>query len=174
MIGNPLISKFEKRLSGWKAKTLSRGSRLTLVNSVLTSLPLYWMSFYLSPKWGCDRIDKCKRNFLWYGDKECKGEWSNSVVWGDVCKPKNQGGMRVLDLKVMNQALLGKWLWKWFRKPDIVWVKITETAYFKSTRGWTVSNHADISLIWKIVMSNIDSFMCSTTVKVGTCDMVLF
>jgi hypothetical protein len=37
---------FEKRLSGWKANHLSYGGRLTLINSVLTSLPMFMMSIF--------------------------------------------------------------------------------------------------------------------------------
>ncbi|GJV00544.1 reverse transcriptase domain, reverse transcriptase zinc-binding domain protein [Tanacetum coccineum] len=37
-----VVEKFKKRLSDWKAKTLSFEGRLTLVKSVLGSLPLYY------------------------------------------------------------------------------------------------------------------------------------
>jgi hypothetical protein len=33
-----------------------------------------------------------------------------------VCLPKDQGGLGVLDLEVMNIALLSKWLWKLFNE----------------------------------------------------------
>jgi hypothetical protein len=36
--------RFEKRLSCWKAKHLSYGGRLTLINSMLSSLPMFMMS----------------------------------------------------------------------------------------------------------------------------------
>jgi hypothetical protein len=39
--------RFEKRLSSWKGKHLSTGGRLTLINSVLSILPMYMMSFSL-------------------------------------------------------------------------------------------------------------------------------
>jgi hypothetical protein len=42
--------RYEKRLSSWKGKHLSIGGRLTLVNSVLSSLPMYMMSFFAIPK----------------------------------------------------------------------------------------------------------------------------
>jgi hypothetical protein len=36
----------EKRLSGWKGKMLTTGGRLVLINSVLSSLPMFMMSFF--------------------------------------------------------------------------------------------------------------------------------
>ncbi|GKC79253.1 hypothetical protein Tco_1130027 [Tanacetum coccineum] len=42
----PVIEKFKNRLAEWKAKMMSFGGRLTLVNSVLGSLPLYYFSMF--------------------------------------------------------------------------------------------------------------------------------
>ena len=41
---------FEKRLCSRKEKHMSTGGRLTLINSVLSSLPMYMMSFFAIPK----------------------------------------------------------------------------------------------------------------------------
>ena len=46
----PLIERVEKRLATWKENALS-GGRLILVNSVLSSMPLYFMSFYYLSEW---------------------------------------------------------------------------------------------------------------------------
>ncbi|XP_039145736.1 uncharacterized protein LOC120282975 [Dioscorea cayenensis subsp. rotundata] len=43
-----LIAKVRDRLSSWKARQLSAGGRLILLNSVLSAIPMYWMSIYLS------------------------------------------------------------------------------------------------------------------------------
>jgi hypothetical protein len=42
--------RFEKKLSCWKAKKLCYGGRLPLINSVLSSLPLFMMPFFEIPK----------------------------------------------------------------------------------------------------------------------------
>ncbi|GJW63102.1 hypothetical protein Tco_0114986 [Tanacetum coccineum] len=44
-----VISKVSSRLSKWKLKLLSIGVRLTLLKSVLTSIPLYHMSIFKVP-----------------------------------------------------------------------------------------------------------------------------
>ncbi|WVZ96120.1 hypothetical protein U9M48_041796 [Paspalum notatum var. saurae] len=42
--------RFGKRLIGWKGKLLSVGGRLVLINSVLSSLPMFMLSFFAIPK----------------------------------------------------------------------------------------------------------------------------
>ena len=49
--------RFEKRLSSWKGKHLSTGGRLTLINSILSSLSMYMMSFFEIPKGVRKKLD---------------------------------------------------------------------------------------------------------------------
>ncbi|GJW61068.1 putative RNA-directed DNA polymerase [Tanacetum coccineum] len=46
---NGVINRFESRLSEWKARAMSFGGRLTLVNPVLGSLALYYISMFCVP-----------------------------------------------------------------------------------------------------------------------------
>jgi hypothetical protein len=39
----------EKKLISWKGKYLSVGGRLVLINSILSSLPMFMLSFFLDP-----------------------------------------------------------------------------------------------------------------------------
>ncbi|XP_039138904.1 uncharacterized protein LOC120276247 [Dioscorea cayenensis subsp. rotundata] len=59
-----LIGMVRSRLTTWKASYLSLGGRLTLVNSVLSSMPVYWMSVFKLPAWVIKEIDKILRDFL--------------------------------------------------------------------------------------------------------------
>ena len=46
-IWNPILEKMEKKLSGWKRLYLSKGGRLMLLKSTLSSLPMYFYLFLL-------------------------------------------------------------------------------------------------------------------------------
>ncbi|GJW17464.1 hypothetical protein Tco_0024900 [Tanacetum coccineum] len=59
-----IIGKVSNRLSKWKIKTLSVGGRLTLIKSVLTSLPLYHMSLYKAPLGVLRDLESLRRNFF--------------------------------------------------------------------------------------------------------------
>jgi hypothetical protein len=59
--------QFEKRLSSWKGKHLSLGGRLTLINAVLTSLPMYMMSFFSMPRGVLKKLDFFRSRFFGKG-----------------------------------------------------------------------------------------------------------
>lgn len=52
-----LIEKLQSRLQGWQGKLLSRGGRLQLLNSVLSSIPIYFMSCFKMLDWVICKID---------------------------------------------------------------------------------------------------------------------
>uniref|UniRef100_A0A251SP92 Putative reverse transcriptase domain-containing protein n=1 Tax=Helianthus annuus TaxID=4232 RepID=A0A251SP92_HELAN len=64
---DPVIEIFDKRLLVWKAKTLSIGGRLTLINYVLESLPIYYFSLYKAPAGIIKSLEAKMRKFLWAG-----------------------------------------------------------------------------------------------------------
>jgi hypothetical protein len=56
--------RFQKKLSCWKAKYLSYGGRLVLLNSVLSSLPMFMMSFFEIPKGVLKNLDHFRSRFF--------------------------------------------------------------------------------------------------------------
>ena len=59
--------RFQKRLAMWKRQYISKGGRLTLIQSTLSSMPIYFMSFFCMPRKVRLRLEKIQRDFLWGG-----------------------------------------------------------------------------------------------------------
>ncbi|GKV27405.1 hypothetical protein SLEP1_g36578 [Rubroshorea leprosula] len=155
----PLVESVKKKLAPWKGRHLSFGGRITLINSVLSSLPVFLMSVYLLPKGIIHFIDKIRKNFLWGGEGE--GRKINWVKWEKVCKNKQYGGLGVRELRKFNLALMGKWWGRLARKDQGLWDKVIASKYGK--RGghwldWVREGRGIGSLWWRDVccLNNVD------------------
>lgn len=73
VIWDGIVEKSERKLANWKAQYLSLGGRVTLINAVLDSLPTYVMSLFPIPISVVKKLDRLRRDFLWFGNKEGKG-----------------------------------------------------------------------------------------------------
>lgn len=65
--------------------------RVTLVESVLSSIPVYTMHTCLLPKGNCDELDKIVRSFVWNGNDGFNK--IHLVDWQTMCRPKRYGGV---------------------------------------------------------------------------------
>lgn len=94
-----IVKKLKACLSTWRSRQLSVDGKITLINSVLSSLPLYFISFYKAPKKTMAELASIQRQFLWIGgDSNKKTAW---VKRSNVCKPKHLGGS---ELKIWNYS----------------------------------------------------------------------
>jgi hypothetical protein len=64
--------RFGRRLGSWKGKHLSIRGRLTFINPVLSSLPMYIMSFFALPRGVQKKLDYFRSRFYWQGDEKKK------------------------------------------------------------------------------------------------------
>jgi len=76
----PLIDKIGARLPGWKGKFLSSSGKETLVETVLSSLPIYHLTAFHAQKWLIKRIDRIRRSFLWRGESPDKVSGGHSLL----------------------------------------------------------------------------------------------
>lgn len=124
----PLIDKMGGKLAAWKGKLLNKAGRLRLINSVLSSLPTYFLTVFRLPKWAIKKIDKLRRSFLWKGEAEAKGG-HYLVQWPKIMRPKQFGGLGILDLDLFSRALRLRWLWYQWTSPDRPWVGTTSPVW---------------------------------------------
>lgn len=86
-----VVDKMKKKLRGWDPRSISLGGRATLVQSSLSSIPLYWMSFLPLPKTVEHKLRSLQCTFLWGGDENIKKiAW---LRWEEVCRSKSEGGL---------------------------------------------------------------------------------
>ena len=92
-IWNPILERMEKKLSGWKRPYLSKGGRLTLLKSTLSSLPTYYLSLFIVPKAVTARLKSLQRNVLWGSSEKCFKY--PLVAWEKCCLPLEFGGLGI-------------------------------------------------------------------------------
>ncbi|WVZ62234.1 hypothetical protein U9M48_012000 [Paspalum notatum var. saurae] len=117
----PLIERIGNRLTGWKGHLLNRAGRLTLVTSVLSSMPTYHLTVFPLVAWARKQIDKIRRSFFWKGKVETNGGHC-LVSWSMVRKPKALGGLGAINLEKFGRALRFRWLWQDWIDEDHPWL----------------------------------------------------
>ena len=133
-IWNPILEKMERRLASWKRLYLSKGGRVTLIKSALSSLSTYFLSILPIPRKVANRMEKPQRDFLWNG---INGDSKFHLVkWGKVCKPMRVRGLGIRRLRSFNTTLLGKWLWRNGLETDALWRRVIEAKYGNVWGGW--------------------------------------
>lgn len=113
---NPIIERIDRKLHSWHHSYISKGGRLTLIQAVLSNLPTYYLSLFKAPVAVCKSIERKWRNFIWEGTDD-KGR-SHLVRWDIITSPKNKGGLSIDRVKLTNDALISKWIWRYFTEPN--------------------------------------------------------
>jgi mannosylglycoprotein endo-beta-mannosidase len=89
-------------------------------------------------------MDKHINRFFWEGQSSSKK--FHMVSWKNICQPKNQGG-----LGVMNTKLMAKWIWRIYydEGSDLLWLKLLKAKYRTSEIFSSTPNSC--SPFWHII-----------------------
>ncbi|GJT37028.1 RNA-directed DNA polymerase, eukaryota, reverse transcriptase zinc-binding domain protein [Tanacetum coccineum] len=104
---NEIVNNLVARLSNLKMKTLSIGVRLTLLKSVLGSMPIYHMSLFKVPMKVLQRTEYIRCHF--FSGVDNNGKKPIWVKWNKVLTSKEKGGLGVSSFYALNIAFLFKW-----------------------------------------------------------------
>ncbi|KAK1646353.1 hypothetical protein QYE76_064158 [Lolium multiflorum] len=126
---NFLPEKIGHRVDPWQGLFLASAGRLELTNSCLSSLPQFAMSLYMLFDSTHKAMDKPRCRFFWEGVGN-KRKY-HMVDWATVCKPKAFGGLGILNTKLMNIALMLKWIWKLYQDAEGLWADIIRAKYLR-------------------------------------------
>ncbi|GAA0164583.1 hypothetical protein LIER_20179 [Lithospermum erythrorhizon] len=168
MLFDALIDKITSKIQLWDHRLLSFGGRITLIQSVLSTLPFYNLQVLKMPIQVRDRIFKLFNKFLW-----SKSPWCS---WHKMCKPYEEGGLnfRALDdiftasmIKAWYRLREGKRTWSKFmlakycklRHPSIAKVLNPHSRLWKNLTG--VRDIAEQHITWGIGKGDCDFFLDS-------------
>ena len=167
-IWNLILEKIECKLVGWKKMYLSKGGRLTLLESTLSSLPTYYLSLFTIPTHVANKIERLQRDFLW-GDSK-----THLVGWDKVCAPLENGGLGVRKLISFNKALLGKWLWRFGIEETRLWRRVVALKFGEEWGGWTSKLGRGVHGcgLWRSIRMGWEEFSKNIRFEVGVGDRV--
>ncbi|RVW37305.1 LINE-1 reverse transcriptase-like [Vitis vinifera] len=94
--------KVRRRLARWKRQYISKGGRITLIRSVLASMPIYHMSLFRMPKSVAKRLDKVQE--ISYGEGGSEEKKAHLIKWEAICEDKSKGGLGLRKLVFLNKA----------------------------------------------------------------------
>ncbi|KAK1416690.1 hypothetical protein QVD17_25805 [Tagetes erecta] len=148
---DPVIDKFKGKLSSWKARTLSFGGRLTLVKSVLGSLPIYFMSLFKMPSAVVRKLEGLRRDFLWGGGSDKRSiPW---VKWESVMAPREVGGLGIGSIRDLNIALLTKWKWSFKVNSSALWVNVIKAVHWQPRKHAQFPSNKVFGSAWNNIIS---------------------
>jgi hypothetical protein len=173
-IWDPIVEKLDRRLVGWKRMYLSKGGRLTLIKSTLSNLPTYYLSLFPIPASVAQRIEKIQRNFLWGNSEEVIN--FHLVRLDHICTPYSNGGLNIRNLRRFNEALLGKWLWRFRVEREALWRQVVKVKYGSLEGGWCSkipTGPYGVGL-WKFIRSGWEKFSRMLKFEVGDGSRIRF
>jgi hypothetical protein len=136
-----------KRLNSWAEKFMSSGAKDVLIKFVAQAKPTYVMGVFKLSVSSCEAYTKLVRDF-WWGDEEDKRKvhWT---AWDNLVLPKCMGGLGFRDVRIFNQALLGRQAWRLIQFPESLCARILKAKYFPNCDLIDAVFPADTSQTWK-------------------------
>ena len=159
----------ERRLTA-SSCFLNQGGKLKLLNSVISSMPIYFLCSLHIPAAIIKQLERIQRQCLWrrYG----KDSGKSLVAWDLVCRPKRKGGWGVLNLTIQNQELLIKQLHKFYNRVQVPWVQLVWNTYYHNR----IPHATELcgSFWWKDICQLLDKFIVVSKCSFGDGVTVLF
>jgi hypothetical protein len=110
-------------------------------------------------------------DFFWQGDNHKKKY--RLAKWSIICRPKDQGGLGILDLEIQNKCLLSKWLFNLING-DGDWQQLIKNKYLGNKSLTQVRKKPGDSQFWSGLMEIKDQFISMGNFKVQDGSQIRF
>jgi hypothetical protein len=110
---------------------------------------MFMMSFFEIPKGVLKNLDHFRSRFFWQGSNK---KYKYRIArWDILCRPKDQGGLGILDLQLQNKCLLAKWLVNLLNSEG-TWKSLLSNKYLRTKTLTQVSAKPTDSHFWRGLM----------------------
>ncbi|GAV81940.1 hypothetical protein CFOL_v3_25393, partial [Cephalotus follicularis] len=96
------------KIPGYYSKFLSFGGKLTLIKSVLSSMPIHILSLLKVPKLVSNHIQIFFANFMWNSQGNSRLHW---IGWHQICHLFEEGGLGIRNMDTVMQSFQSKFVW---------------------------------------------------------------
>ena len=143
---NGFVDSIKLRINSWSKNCLSSGGRITLIRSVLSSIPVHLISVLQPPKGTLHDIEMILANFLW-GERQgtAKFHWRK---WENLCFPTSEGGIGIRSLQDLCEAYSIKFWWK-FREKNSLWADFLHAKYIGHSHPSLARKLKNSSHVWR-------------------------
>ncbi|GBG69768.1 hypothetical protein CBR_g4599 [Chara braunii] len=108
-----LVGRTEAAISKCRGATgLSLLGKATIITSLIFSLLWHIAAVIMIYKPTIRKVKRAAAKYLWKHKAEEQEGFITKVAWDKVTKPKDQGGLGIIDPEKQNTAHLGKWIMK--------------------------------------------------------------
>nr|GEW02576.1 reverse transcriptase domain-containing protein [Tanacetum cinerariifolium] len=137
----------------YRASGLRR--RLTLLKSVLGSMPIYHMSIFKVHMKVLQCMESIRCHF--FNGADLGGKKSMWVQWKNVLALKAKGDLGVSSLHALNRALMFKWVWRFTTQSTSLWTRVIKEIH-GDDRKIGKSSKAAFSSIWLDIVHEMEMF----------------
>jgi hypothetical protein len=164
----PIVTRLERKLTSISS-FLSQGARLQLVDSALSSMSTFFLCSIQIPPGILNQLNRILRQCLWRDNIDTPKQ--SLAAWEMICKLKNKGGVGIVNFQKHNEALLLKFLDKFYNKADTPWVSLVWRTYYQESVPH--AEHLCGSFWWKDVCKYLEKYRQVTTILPGKGDFFI-
>lgn len=153
------------RLEGWQTQLLSQAGRVVLIKSVLSSLPLYHLSYFKLTEQEAHKCDSVLNNFFWGNHSGRKAP--QMKAWDTICLPANHGGLGIKKFSDFNKAMLGRQAWRILHNRDCLLSRVYFAKYCKDKANYVFSCNSQPSPFARYICNRINDIIQDCKWRVG-------
>lgn len=144
-----IVDMIKIRAAFWSGRRLSTAGKLTILKSLLSTIPTYSMSCFPLPVGLCNQIQSALTRFWWDQDPEVR-----KICWVALdALAEHQGGLGFRDIQDFNVAILAKNSWRILTSPTSLLARLLLGKYCQNTAFLSATCPSSASHGWRGIVA---------------------